>query len=306
MKIFTAIEHFKAEKPVYLTIGSYDGIHVGHQRVITTMIDAARHNNGCAVVLTFSNHPLTIINPRRGPKLILTNEEKNRKLCNLGVDIVVDLPFTKDLAEMPAVQFIDTIKRWLCPREIFVGPDCSFGKNGEGGPEILRKSGLHVTIFPAVLFDNHAVSSTTIRNMINQGKMNRVAQLLGCPYTLSGIVVDGLKRGRGLGYPTINVDFPQNKVEPAYGVYVAKVKINDRTHYGVANFGMSPTIDVNRLRLEVYIFDFDVMVYGDYAEVQLLKMVRTEATFDSIADLKAQMREDVEQAKKYLQSYKRK
>lgn len=292
--------------PVYLTIGSYDGIHIGHQRVITSMIATARSNHGYSVVLTFSNHPLTVINPRRGPKLILTSEEKIQRLSDLGVDAIIDLPFTKELAEVSALHFAGLIKKYLAPREIFVGPDCAFGKNGEGNPELLRQVGFNVAIFPAVQFDGHAVSSTAIRNMIAQGKMNRVSQMLGRAYTLSGIVVDGLKRGRGLGYPTINVDFSANKVEPAFGVYVAKVNIGGTLYAGVANFGMSPTIDVNKLRLEVFIFDFDKMIYGEYVEVLLLKMIRTEAVFDSIADLKAQMREDVDQAKRYLQNIQRK
>ena len=279
MKIFSQLEQLVTDRPIYLTIGSYDGIHVGHQHIISAMVLTAKENNGCAVVLTFSNHPLTVINPRRGPKLILTSEEKRLRLKKLGVDAIIDLPFTKELSEISGEQFSELVRQYLRPREIFVGPDCTFGKNGEGSPEI--------------------------RNMIAQGKMNRVAQMLGRAYTLSGIVVDGLKRGRGLGYPTINVDFPVNKVEPAFGVYVARVNIAGDLYAGVANYGMSPTIDVNKLRLEVFVFDFDKMIYGEYVEVQLLKMIRTEAVFDSIADLKAQMREDVEQAKRYLQNVQR-
>ena len=305
MKIFSHLEQLVTDRPIYLTIGSYDGIHVGHQHIISAMVLTAKENNGCAVVLTFSNHPLTVINPRRGPKLILTSEEKRLRLKKLGVDAIIDLPFTKELSEISGEQFSELVRQYLRPREIFVGPDCTFGKNGEGSPELLRATGLNVSIFPAVQFDGHAVSSTAIRNMIAQGKMNRVAQMLGRAYTLSGIVVDGLKRGRGLGYPTINVDFPVNKVEPAFGVYVARVNIAGDLYAGVANYGMSPTIDVNKLRLEVFVFDFDKMIYGEYVEVQLLKMIRTEAVFDSIADLKAQMREDVEQAKRYLQNVQR-
>ena len=305
MKIFSELTQCQQDQPVYLTIGSYDGIHVGHQHIISAMVTTAKENDGCSVVLTFSNHPLTVINPRRGPKLILTSEEKKLRLAKLGVDAVIDLPFTKELAEISGNEFSELIRVHLRPREIFVGPDCTFGKNGEGSPELLRKAGLNVTIFPAVQFDGHAVSSTAIRNMIAQGKMNRVAQMLGRAYTLSGIVVDGLKRGRGLGYPTINVDFSATKVEPALGVYVARVNIAGTLYAGVANFGMSPTIDVNKLRLEVFIFDFAKMIYGEYVEVQLLKMIRTEAVFDSIADLKAQMREDVEHAKRYLQNIQR-
>ena len=301
MIVINKLQKIDGERPLFLTIGSYDGIHLGHSKVILEMVSAAANSDGLAVVLTFSNHPLTILNPKRAPKSILTSAEKCDKLSVLGVDILVDLEFTKYFSEIEAQDFANMIKETFNPVTIFAGPDCAYGRNGEGNPQLLIESGFSVQVFTPVQYCGHAVSSTAIRKLIQNGDVQTAAIMLGEPYALSGEVVHGLKRGRGLGYPTINVDFPAEKVAPVCGVYIARIHLGGHTYQGVANFGMSPTIDVNRLRLEAFIFDYADNAYGQIAKVELLSMIRPEMAFDSVADLKARMREDVQYARNWFE-----
>lgn len=302
MKIFNKIQNIDDGFRKYFTLGSFDGLHIGHKKIIETIVQEAYKNNGKTVVLSFINHPLSIINPERVPKQILTNKEKQEKLENLGVDYYINLSFTYGFSLLTAQKFMQKLQKKLDIAKVVVGYDCSFGKDQKGSVQLLKDNGFDVKLIETVKIGDSIISSTNIRKLVEKGELELANKMLGDYYSLSGKIVYGTQRGQKIGYPTINILYENEKLIPALGVYIAKVGIDDKTYEALVNFGFSPTFNENKLRLEAYIFAFAKNVYGRKAKIQLLKYLRGEKIFFSVNKLKVQMDLDCQEAKNYFKN----
>lgn len=293
-------------KNTYVAIGAFDGIHFGHRELIGKAVEDAKKNGGSSVVFTFANHPLEIIDVTKTPQLINSTEEKIHLLKMMGVDYLVLQPFTKSFASMTPFSFVENIlKKKLDAKEILVGFNFSFGKGGAGTPEDLKKMGeffdIKTTIVPPIKRGESLVSSTLIRQLLQEGNLDEVNDYLGYPYLIIGEVVHGKKLGRTLGFPTANLEV-LNKLYPPFGIYGAKVLIEGETEdrWAVVNIGKNPTLKPGSQSIEVHILDFNEYIYGKKIYLKLLKHLRDEKKFSSVDELKAVINNDVLNWKNYI------
>ncbi|MBP2657995.1 MAG: riboflavin biosynthesis protein RibF [Firmicutes bacterium] len=307
MEVLNQLTTLKDQYPrITVALGTFDGVHIGHQKVISRSVESAKQLDGTSVVFTFSNHPLSIIAPERCPLQIITQDDKVELIEKLGVDILINIPFTAEFLKLSASQFIRLLLDQLNPKHILIGPNYFFGYKRCGTPELLQKSGLQygftVEINPTVYVDDVMVSSTLIRQMITAGQVHQAATLLGRPVTLKGRVIHGAKRGRLLGYPTINLGIASGLAIPQNGVYAVELIIQDNQFNGIANVGTNPTFhDIGR-RIEVHILDFSGDLYGEAVTVRFLNHIRKEQTFSNSEELKSQIAKDIVAAQKYYQT----
>jgi len=305
MEIITKLTNLNQRfSGVTIALGTFDGIHLGHQKIISRAVELARQINGTSMVFTFSNHPLSVVAPQHCPQQLVTQEYKAKLIEKLGVDVLLTLPFTPQFLKLSATEFIHLTLGNLSPKHIVVGPNYFFGYKRSGTPEFLQaagdKYGFNVEIHPTVHIDDTIVSSTLIRQLISAGNVDQAAHLLSRPFAFTGTVIHGDKRGRQLGYPTINLKIPQQLILPADGVYAVVVTINNIQYNGVANIGNNPTFNGIHRRLEVHLLDFDDNVYGQVVSVSFLKKIRGQITFSNAEQLKIQIFEDIAAAKSYL------
>ncbi len=311
MEVVRGVAEF-SRRPVrpVLTIGNFDGLHVGHQKILDTVIDRARQLDGESVLYTFDPHPRKVLQGDAGPKLLTTTEQKLEILEAIGLDWVVLQPFDREFARTPPERFIDEqIDRGIGPVEVYVGYDFHFGRDREGSMRLLTEQGPHrgfsVTIIPEVTVGDRDVNSTRIRGLIADGSVEEAAELLGRPYCVRGPVVEGMKRGRGMGFPTANLE-PHNEILPGAGVYAGHVRgidgpIAGRRLGAVTNVGFRPTFDDGRdLVAEAHVIDFSGDLYGGVVELSFETMLRPEQKFDSVDALRARIRQDVEDARAWL------
>jgi len=304
MKIINTLTNLNEKHSgVTIALGTFDGIHMGHQKIISRAVDVAKQIGGTSVVFTFSNHPLSIIAPERCPLQLVTQDEKAELIAELGVDILLTLPFTTQFLHISAAEFINLALMSLDPKHIVVGPNYFFGHKRMGTPEILRQagksSGFEVEIHPAVHVNDKMVSSTLIRQLVAKGHVDKIPPFLGRPFKIKGPVIHGAKRGRGLGYPTVNVDIETFLSSPPNGVYAVYISIDNISYKGIANIGNNPTFHETKRRLEVHIFDFSGDLYGQSVTVSFLKHIRGQLTFSSVDDLKMQISHDIEKVQQY-------
>jgi riboflavin kinase / FMN adenylyltransferase len=305
MLVYRNIDHLPLFRNTVLTIGTFDGVHTGHQQVITQMKKRALEVNGETVILTFDPHPRTVINTASGIKLINTLEEKIELLSDKGIDHLAIVPFTEKFAQLSADDYISQfLIRYFRPHTLIIGYDHHFGKGRSGNYELLN---LHTTTYqyqlmeiPAHVLDSISVSSTRIRQAIGQGEMEIANQLLGYIYYFSGLVVEGNKLGRTIGYPTANLDITEkSKLIPGDGVYAVDVESSDepgRRYLAMMNIGFRPTVDGSKRMIEVNIFKFDRSIYGASLKVFVKKFLRPEIKFSGLDALKAQLVEDKKNA----------
>lgn len=281
MRILTKID--KLKKNIVLAVGTFDGLHLGHTKVIRTAVEIARQR-GCEVgVLTFANHPLQYLNPTLQPKQLLDRDDKQRILAAAGVDVLAEIAFDKNFADLTAKDFLAL----MADKKIVVGEDFHFGKNREGSAKDFKDA----VICPLVKVGDEIVSSSRIREAIRNGDLAVAEKLLGRPYTLSGIVQHGDERGRRLGFPTANLDIQKYELPPL-GVYAGKVRVGEQEYLGMVNLGNNPTFKMFQPRLEVHIFDFQGDLYGKRIEVSLLKYLREQRIFKGMEELKDQLAKD--------------
>jgi riboflavin kinase/FMN adenylyltransferase len=309
MRIVRGIKNFneRLQNPV-LTLGNFDGVHLGHQAIFNKVIERAHKINGTSIVFTFEPHPLKVLTPERSPRLLNTFHGKMKLLAEAGIDVVICANFTRVFAEQHPDDFArDVLHTQLGVREVYVGYDYAFGKGREGSIESLkgmgRSYGFEVGIVEAVRVNNIVVSSSVIRDLISGGRLEEAASLLGREYVLEGEVVHGAHRGRALGFPTANVH-AANELLPGYGVYAVRSFIEGRWIDGVASIGVRPTFGTGPVSIEVFLFDFNGDLYGKHIDVAFLKQLRQEKRFPNVDALVSQMHEDVGEAKKVLSGHR--
>ncbi len=283
-----------------VALGFFDGVHEGHKAVINAAVKYSRENNIPAVVWTF------VDSPKKTSLSITDSAERRSVLKDLGVDILIEFPFSDEVKELSNEAFVNTVlKGCLNAEKVFCGFNYSFGAGGKGTPEELKKlceeQGISVEISEEISVRGETVSSTRIREYIENGQAEKAAALLGRSYGLSGCVKDGKKLGRTLGFPTANVNLPKNKVIPKDGVYLTKTEFDGKFYYGITNIGTNPTVEDKQRRAENFIFDFNGDLYGKEIKITFLRFIRGEKKFDSVEELAEQVKKDIETAKSYIE-----
>ncbi len=306
------MQHFRSLAPIHLnntwlTIGSFDGVHRGHQQIIRKLTAGAHEQGASAVVLTFYPHPAEIVKGRQFPFYLSNPEEKADLLGALGVDVVITHPFNQEVMQTPARGFMARLHRHLGMRHLIVGHDFALGRGRGGDVEALRRIGaeLGYTIeqIPPFTLDEQVVSSTRIRFALGAGKVEKAARLLGHPFTVGGAVVYGEQRGRTIGFPTANLEVWPMRVIPATGVYVCRTRVNGIPFGAVTNIGVRPTFEADPVppRVEAHLLDFDGDLYGQHLTLEFLARLRGERRFESVDALVTQIRRDVQAAREVLQ-----
>jgi len=302
MKIIRGLQCLGPDvRNVVLTMGNFDGVHLGHQKILQIVVDRAREIGVLGMVFTFEPHPLKILAPDRCPPLLTTFHEKMKLLQKLNLDIVLFARFTEEFASQHPEEFIQRIL-WdkLRVKEVYVGYNHTFGRGGKGTVAMLeefsRQYPFRVQVVEEVVIQGENVSSTAIRNYLRQGNLEKANLLLGRPYTLTGKVIPGCGRGRKIGFPTANIA-PGIKLIPKSGVYLARVHIRGKTYNGLANIGPKPTFQDSSPGVEVYIFDLQADLYHQYLEIELIKRIRDEISFPSVGSLVHQIEQDVKEAR---------
>jgi len=309
MKIIRGTESIPPEmQGAYITIGNFDGVHLGHRHICQTLIREAAREGRKTLLITFVPHPKMLLHPERRPFYLLTSlEEKIKLLEAQGLDAVILIPFTLEYAETSAESFIvDFLWNKLRVKKVFIGHDYTFGSKKGGNEKVLaeygKKLGFDVHVINAISVGNTLVSSTKIREAILTGDVKRAAMLLGRPYNVGGTVVEGKGRGATLGFPTANVK-PDKELLPARGVYAAMVHLEGGGYRGVLNIGVNPTFGENKPTLEVHLMDFQGNLYGEALDVLFIERLREERKFSSPEELVAQLKKDVAQARAVLTPY---
>jgi riboflavin kinase/FMN adenylyltransferase len=283
---------------VVLTVGTFDGVHIGHQKIIERIKAIAERLNGETALLTFYPHPRKVLFEDSDLKLIHTQEEKEQRLEKAGIDHLIVHPFTKDFSRLTALQYVrDLLVQKIGVRALVVGYDHHFGRNREGSFDELREYGeiydFEVVEIPAQDIDDVSVSSTKIRNALAEGDVQRANQFLGSPFLITGTVVVGQKLGRELGFPTANIRVEEDyKLLPANGVYAAYIYVAGVKYSGMLNIGVRPTVDGKSRTIEANVFDFDGDVYGHRIQLELIGRIRDEMRFDDLNALKSRLNAD--------------
>ncbi len=307
MELFRSTEQLAGLGPVYLAIGVFDGVHLGHQAVIGRAVaDSRRDPGSAAVVVTFDPHPLRVLRPESAPRLLTSTRHKLQFFAALGATHCLAMPFDLPFAATPPEEFITSLARYSQPlREICVGFNWSFGRGREGNLDLLTRLGdrfnFAVVGLPSVAVDGETVSSTLIRQAVEMGDLTRAERLLGREFTILGTVVAGQQLGRQLGFPTANLA-AHNEQFPPNGVYAVEASWRGGTYPGVVNLGYRPTVAQpggERL-LELHLFDFSKQIYDEDVEVRFRHFLRPERRFANLEALRAQISRDSEQARKFL------
>ncbi len=291
-------------RPTVLTIGSFDGIHRGHQYLIRQVLARAQAIGAASALVTLHPHPKVVLRSTSPLQFLSTLEERLDLLAPLGLDYAVVFPFSIENSQIRARDFAQLLLDHLRMKEILCGKDFALGYKREGTVEFLRalgtEKGFTVTVAEPQAFDGQIISSTRIRELVAQGNLHQAARLLGRPPSVRGRVIKGDQRGRALGFPTANLALAERRLIPADGIYAVRVKIGAAWFGGAANIGVRPTFDSGQRLVEVYILDFDGDLYDQVIEIQFIQRLREERKFDSVATLIEQMRRDVAEARAVL------
>lgn len=302
MKVLRTLASFKRIKAPVVTLGNFDGIHLGHQSIFKRL-KARGSKLGCpSVVYTFDPHPLKVVVPGKGPPLILDMEEKIELIKGFGIDYLVLARFTEQFAAKHPGEFVgEVLVDGLKAAEVLVGRNFSFGKGRAGNVRYLKTLsstfGFHVEVVPPVKRSGAVVSSSRIRAMVLSGDLRRAASLLGRPFSIKGRVAKGSRIGRSIGFPTANLKVLSELV-PSNGVYAARVKLGRKGHNALVNIGMAPTVKRGARCVEVHLLDFKANIYGRRMEVAFLKRLRDEARFTTTGALARQIKKDITRAKR--------
>ncbi|HEX9714676.1 MAG TPA: bifunctional riboflavin kinase/FAD synthetase [Desulfurivibrionaceae bacterium] len=307
MDIYTNISDIPGPFPrAAVTIGNFDGVHLGHQILFSEVVSRAYRNKGTSVAVTFEPHPLKVVRPDIGLKLISTLEQKKELIALANIDVLIILPFTREFANTPAETFVDQVLlKAIGVRDLVVGYDYAFGKSRQGDIPFLKEQGkakgFTVSVVEPYYVEGMLASSTKIRELVGLGKMKDVKKLLGRYYQIRGEVKMGQQRGGPLlGFPTANLAIAEEDLCPRLGVYVTQVIYDGKCYGGVLNIGYNPTFAGSGLSAETHIFDFNQDIYGKPIKINLLRFLREEKKFSGPEELAAQIALDVADAKKVL------
>jgi len=305
MRIIRGVKNYieSLPRPV-LTLGNFDGVHLGHQAIFKKVIARAHESHGTSIAFTFEPHPLKVLAPERSPRLLNTFHGKMKLLESAGIEVVVCANFTRAFADQNPEDFArEVLHKRIGVKEVYVGYDYAFGKGREGSIESLKRMGnsygFEVGVIEPIQVDGIVVSSSVIRDLISQGRVGEAALLLGRHYSIKGEVVRGARRGHSLGFPTANLK-TTNELVPGFGVYAVLTRFNNKKLKGVASIGVRPTFDNGPVSIEVYLFDHQEDLYGKEIEVDFIAYLRGEEKFLSAEALVSQIRKDVQNAEQVL------
>ncbi|HYG39115.1 MAG TPA: bifunctional riboflavin kinase/FAD synthetase [Cytophagales bacterium] len=309
MQIHSDVNNFPEVSYAIVTSGTFDGVHVGHQKILERLHETAKELKGESVVITFWPHPRYVLsNIENELKLLSTIDEKIELLDKNKVDHLIIIPFTKEFSQMTSEQFIQEILiRKIRTKKLVIGYDHRFGKNREGSFDYLKenevKYGFAIEEIPEEDVHNIAVSSTKIRNALLGGEVEIANEFLGRYYSLRGTVMEGDKIGRKLGYPTANIYLKENyKLIPGDGIYAGLISVKNKKYKGLIYIGERPTIEGTKRNIEAFIFDFKENIYGESIEVSFIKFIRGDMKFDNLEELKIQIKKDEESGHVILDS----
>ena len=309
MKVFSKITDLRQDYPrPAIALGMFDGVHIGHQAIIGEACSLARESGGTSMVLTFSNHPLSALAPERMPLQIGDDAMKQKLVAGLGVDVLVDIPFTRDFARLSPEEFLALLRDRFAPRYVVTGPNYTFGCKGKGTKRMLLRVaedyGFRAEVCNAVSYGSHMVSSTRIRKALADGDLDLANAMLGRSFAFAGRVRHGDRRGRTLGFPTANLDIPANRAMLPNGAYAVKAELGDDGGilcYGMASVGANPTFGSMERRVEVNLFDFADDIYDQRMQVSFCAHLREERRFSSAEQLVRQLRKDAAAARNFFQ-----
>lgn len=289
-----------------LTIGNFDGVHIGHRELLKKIKSECQAKNLLFVVVTFVPHPQKILQPEKERFLISSYEQRRILLERLGVDVLVEMNFTRDFSTLKAEEFVSQyLLSYPNLKDFYLGYDFAFGANKEGGHDLVNSichpKGVEVEIQPKYEFHGKVVSSSMIRERLLSGKIDEVENILQRPFHLEGVVVKGEGRGKKIGFPTANIQVSPDLIVPQKGVYVTRTIYKGMTYQSVTNIGNNPTFkDGNQLHIETNLFDFNMDIYGEILDIQFLHKLRDERKFPTVNDLIVQIKLDVEASKTFL------
>lgn len=291
-------------KGMLLTIGVFDGVHLGHKYLLSELVKQARLKGLISGVVTFKQHPHRLLEPQANLQFLTSLPQKIRLLKDEGVEVIIILTFTLELAQIGAPQFIGLLQKYLKMRGLVVGPDFALGRNREGNIDALRtlEQGMNfsLTVVPLITKNSEVISSTTIRDALAEGAMRKVHDLLGRHFSLEGRVIAGSGRGTELGFPTANLDIDPAQAIPADGIYATWAYIDDQPHQSVTHIGKCPTFGETERTLEVHILDYDGELYRCKLKIDIIERLRSEQKFDTAEKLTEQIIEDVRGARAIL------
>ena len=305
MRLFHGYENAEIARPTVLTLGVFDGLHLGHQLIMRTVVERARAAGAVPTAVTFDPHPRAVLHPASAPPLLQTFDQKIEAFGVLGIEQAIVIRFTPEFARVRAEEFLrDVVHERLHAREVYLGRGFAFGHKREGDVELLRRVGERLGFrageVPEVRLRGQRISSSRIRELLAEGRVNLARRMLGRPYGVEGRVVRGQERGRTLGYPTANL-LPQNRVIPARGVYVTATLIEGTWRRSVTNVGVRPTFGQDAApSVETYVLGWGGDLYGDVVRVRFLHRLRPERRFSGVDELKRQIEADVMRAARYF------
>jgi len=306
MKIFHGTDNADIARPTVLTLGVFDGLHLGHQLIMKTVVERARATNAVPTVITFEPHPRAVLHPESAPPLLQTLDQKIEAMGVLGIEQTIVIHFDQAFSQIRAEDFLrDVVVDRLQAKEVFLGRGFFFGHNREGNIDLLRRVseqlGFVADEVPEVRLHGKRIGSTRIRELLLAGHVNLARRMLGRPYGVEGPVVRGAARGAHLGFPTANIQ-PRNRVIPCAGVYVTATSIEGQWHRSVTNIGLRPTFgDLTEPSVETHVMNWSGNLYADVLRVRFLHRLRDEKKFASIDELKSQIARDVEGAHRYFE-----
>jgi riboflavin kinase/FMN adenylyltransferase len=306
MSVEEELGRFSPRKEMLLTIGVFDGVHLGHRHLISKLKELAGKQGNLSGVITFSQHPQEVLSPKTRLPSLTGLEQRLALLEDEGIDIVIPLPFTPQLANLSPKQFLSLLKEYLKMKGLVVGPDFALGKGRQGDINALRKLGqemdFSLTVVPPMTIDGETVSSTAIRKALAEGDIKRAQKLLGRPFRLQGRVGSGDKRGIKLGFPTANLEVEPGQALPVGGVYACRAYINNQSYPAMTNIGTRPTFGGGPRLIEVYLLDYNGDLYGHELAIDIIERLRDEKKFDTPEQLIEQIAEDVKKGKAMLKT----
>ena len=309
MQVEKELAGLSPKKDMLLTIGVFDGVHLGHKYLISQLRELARQQNLLSGVVTFRQHPQEVLSPQTRLPFLTDLAQRTKLLKNEGVEAIITLSFTCDLAQLSPHQFVSLLKKYLRMRGLVIGPDFALGRNREGNTNSLcalgRDMNFSVTIVPPIMINGEVVSSTAMRQALAEGDMKKVHNLAGRPFSLSGCVIPGAGRGIELGFPTANLDISPEQALPPDGVYATWAYIDDKAYQSMTNIGKQPTFGGSERAVEVYVLNYHSDLYGHELRIDIIDRLRDEQQFETVEELKKQITKDIKQGEAILNSSNR-